>query len=253
MRREALDLQAVDGQRGRQLKAVRESREKSNKIVSTLSIPDEALPDLKQIADLEDESFDALLAVVGEVGATLTWSQMQQKVAEKVASSHKSDGTLLLRPTFNLYRWKQKTGSSPQQVADAVIDSSLVSESEDFSDERKEKLRERVALLLNLDKTLGVTAKAIDVMTEHERIFCTARIISDLRPVFAGKEDEASAAVIIHNLQIGFHHCGKHQEFYVALDTADIRKLKDCIARAEQKETALKTILSKSETPYLEV
>ncbi len=221
--------------------------------MSTLSIPEEALPDLKLIATIHDGAFEALLAIVSEVGATLTWNKLREKVSQKTATDGRGDAAALLRPTFNLYRWKQKTNSSPQQVADAVVSSSIVSESEDFSDERKEKLRERIAQLLNLDSSLGVTAKAIDVMTEHERIFCSARIISDIRPVFAGKEDEASAAVIIHNLQIGFHYCGKHKEFYVALDTADIQKFKDCIVRAEKKEQALKSILTKSGTAYLDV
>ena len=221
--------------------------------MSTISIPAEALPDLKKIASFEDGFFEALVATVSEIGATLTWRQLQEKVSEKIGSSEKDDAMSVLRPTFNLYRWKQKTGSSPEQVAEAVASSSLVTESGDFTDDLKLKLKNRVGRLLDLDKSLGVTAKAIDVMTEHERIFCSARIISDIRPVFAEKEEEASAAVIIHNLQIGFHYAGKHKEFYVALDTSDIRKLKDCIDRAEKKEMALRAILAKSETPYLEV
>ena len=92
-------------------------------------------------------------------------------------------------------------------------------------------------------------------MTENDRIFCGARILSDIRPVFTDSLESASAAVIIHNLQIGFHDSGTgvHKEFYVALDNQDIQKLKEIILRAEKKTQALKAILNKSSVPYLEV
>ena len=91
-------------------------------------------------------------------------------------------------------------------------------------------------------------------MTEHAHVFCNARILSDIRPVFAESADSASAAVVIHNLQIGFHEggTGPHKEFYVALDTGDLRKLKELIVRAEKKDIALQTMLKSSNVPYLD-
>jgi hypothetical protein len=85
-------------------------------------------------------------------------------------------------------------------------------------------------------------------------VFCSARILSDLRPVFQEPPTAASASVIIHNLQIGFHDSGTgdHKEFYVALDAGDLDILKKIIVRAEQKTASLKAILAKANVPYLE-
>ena len=118
---------------------------------------------------------------------------------------------------------------------------------------RRDVLQNRLTTLLGFDDSLGVTAKAVDVMTEKSRVFCGARILSDIRPVFATGSDSATSAVIIHNLQIGYHSSGDHQEFYVALDTEDIKTLKGLIVRAEKKTLALKGMLSKAGMNYLEV
>ena len=152
---------------------------------------------------------------------------------------------------------KEKTGSSAHELAQNVAGSysGIRSKDNHFSPTQAKLLSDRIKSLLSFDKTMAVTAKAFDVMTEHARTFCRARILSDIRPVFTNLDEFASAAVIIHNLQIGFHEggTGEHKEFYVALDTNDIQNLKEVIERAEKKTVALEAILNTSKVPYLEV
>jgi hypothetical protein len=218
-----------------------------------INIPSEALPDLQTIAELDDQTFNSLVSAIGETQPTLTHGQFIKRLASKSAGFQTKDIAVVLKTAFVLYSLKGKRKISASDMAGGIVNSSLVSQSPTFPQSEKEKLRNRLAQLLTLDKSLGVTAKAFDVMTEHERIFCGARILSDIRPVFADNPESASAAMIIHNLQIGFHQDGKHQEFYVALDTDDIQKLKEVVERAEKKTIALKSLINKSEVPYLEV
>ncbi len=219
----------------------------------SLHIPEEALPDFKKIAEVDQEVFDSLLAAIKETGPTLTRDQFEKKIAGKIKFQGKADLAAILRATLVLYRFREFNELSAQGMAEAVVDSRLISTSEDFSAEKRESLRKRLSLLLDFDQSLGVTSKAFDVMTENERVFCDARILSDLRPVFAAGKEEALGAVIIHNLRIGFHRAGKHQELYFALDTDDIQKLKEVIERAGKKTAVLESILRKSGVPYLEV
>ena len=218
---------------------------------ASVSIPEGALPDLKRVAELDDELFNSLLTAIGETAPTLTRDQFFTKLSDRVKSPSE-DIYAVLRTAFALYTIKEKAGFSDQDLSEAVTNSSTVSEAADFSLEQREKLRNRLALLLGFDQSLGVSIKALDVMTEHERIFCTARILSDIRPVFTN-ELESASAMIIHTLQIGFHQDGKHREYYFALDTDDIQKLKSVIERAERKTAALQSILQRAEVRYLEV
>jgi len=226
---------------------------KKTQSMATLNIPDEALPDLTRIVELDQGFFDSFLASVKETAPTLTRGQFVNKIVATLPAASKSDLAAILRATVALYQFKEKSDLSSEELADAVVESPLISTSEKFSDEAKRILRTRLSGLFDLDKSLGVTSKAVDVMTEHERTFCNARILSDIRPVFVQDLEDAAGAVIVHNLQIGFHQYGKHQEFYFALDSDDLQSLKKIIDRAEKKELALERMLRKSETPYLKV
>jgi hypothetical protein len=50
-------------------------------------------------------------------------------------------------------------------------------------------------------------------------------------------------AVVVHSLKIVFHDAGSHSEIYLALDSADIAKLKAVLERAETKAASLKSLL----------
>jgi len=220
---------------------------------ASLTIPEEALPDLKRIAELDDKLFNSLLSAIGESTPALTRDQFARKISERVKIPDEADLQAVLRAAFSLYMVKERAELSAREISEAVIDSALISQAE-FPPDKKEMLRNRLTVLLDFDESLGISVKALDVMTEHERIFCGARILSDIRPVFSDHQlESASAATIIHNLQIEFHQDGRHHEHYFALDTDDIQTLKKVIERAEKKTTALQAILKKSNVPYLEV
>jgi hypothetical protein len=225
--------------------------------MATLNIPKRDLPVLKKILELGNEQFDALISAFGDTKPTLTRGQLVKEISKKVKAIRPDELNDIFRVVFILYSMKQKAGASSQKLAEDVSQSCVESSSDviHFESEKAGLLSSRIKKLLSFDKTIAVTTKAFDVMTEHKHTFCSARILSDIRPVFTDTPDSASAAVIIHTLQIGFHESGtgEHKEFYVALDTNDIQKLKEVIERAEKKTVALSSIIKGSKLPYLEV
>ena len=221
--------------------------------MASLRIPEKALPDLKKIADVDSKNFEELLQVISETGPTLTSAQFENKIAGKPLLPNKDDISAILRAALAFYRLKESHELTAQGAAEAIAKSDVVSGAGGFPVDKIEVLQKRLTALFSLDKSLGVTSKAFDVMTEHERTYCSARILSDIRPVFGEDEERALGAVVIHNLQIGFHQDGEHKELYFAMDTRDIERLGSIIERARKKTTALASILRESEVPYLEV
>jgi len=215
-----------------------------------IRIPEGELPVLRKIASLGEPAFSSLVSAFGEVKPSLTPREFIANVLDKLKELDTDDVSSMLKTLFSLYHLKQSERKSPQKLAEEI---SLGVAAKEFPSEKVQLLRERLERLLNFEEAFAVTSKAGDVMTEHERIFCSARILSDIRPVFADSPQVAAAAVIIHNLQIGFHHNGEHKEFYVALDTEDIKKLKAVIVRAEEKTKALQTMIERTGVTYLEV
>jgi len=54
-------------------------------------------------------------------------------------------------------------------------------------------------------------------------------------------------------LKIHFHKGNRHEEFFVALDTNDVRTLRAVLDRAEKKEAALRALLQTSGITYLDM
>jgi len=96
--------------------------------------------------------------------------------------------------------------------------------------------------------------KADDVITDHARVFSRARILTDIRPVFESDASETpSAAVIVEMLHIDFwNREGAGGSFYVALDHADLIKLKAVIDRGLRKTETLKNVLRSAGLTYYE-
>ncbi len=97
--------------------------------------------------------------------------------------------------------------------------------------------------LLGIDALNLVDVKAKELQTEAEHIFCEARMITDLRPVFGSNvTDSPEAMIIVHTLKLGYHdfQSQTHREMYVAMDADDIAKLIEVLQRAEKKTKTLK-------------
>ncbi|MDQ3252968.1 MAG: hypothetical protein M3R15_03515, partial [Acidobacteriota bacterium] len=56
------------------------------------------------------------------------------------------------------------------------------------SEDALNQFKQRLAQFLNV-KSLQLVAKAHDVLLEHSQVFISARIVSDIRPVFGEKND----------------------------------------------------------------
>jgi hypothetical protein len=112
--------------------------------------------------------------------------------------------------------------------------------------ERRDIFKQRITRLLAPSSSLAITARAVDVLTEHERIFTSARIITDIRSVFSDPSEKPSAAFIVHMLNIHYRQGREKKEFFVALDSDDIAKLKEVLDRAEKKAKSLATLLDAS-------
>ena len=223
-------------------------------MAADLKVPPEAIAGLQKIADLDQRTFELFAEATRTAKPTLAQKGLSTEVAQKVQGAMRRDDiVLILASIFGLYVLKYHRGASPDEITESVIDSIAELKNSNLSQEKLAVLKPRLNTLLRFDKSVAVTAKAVDVMMKHDRVFCDARILSDIRSVFTDSTAAPSAAVIVHTLRIGFHHQGEHDEVFIALDTGDLKKLKEAIVRAEEKNEALKLILQKSQLPYLEV
>jgi hypothetical protein len=105
--------------------------------------------------------------------------------------------------------------------------------------------------LLTAD-VFSIGAKALALMQEHERTFCQARIITDIRPVFGSEVSKPPRAVVVaHTLRISYHEGDERKDFYVALDSDDIESLRELLDRADAKARSLEDVIVSTKVPAL--
>jgi len=82
--------------------------------------------------------------------------------------------------------------------------------------------------ILSAEDSLGITAKAFDLLMDQEHCCHSVRIISDVRHVFPNDASQRpKAALIIHTLNLVYHEIGAVKEIHVALDSSDLKRLTD--------------------------
>lgn len=153
------------------------------------------------------------------------------------------DLKLLSQALVALYSVKSQTDKPIDEFADDVSDAMELLDDVQLrvDPQQRERFKANLVLLLNAE-LFSLASKAYDLKTDDERTFCSARILTDMRPVFGAEiEDGPKAMIVVHVLKLGYHQGNeKHQQFYVSLDAQDLVELRRVIDRAEAKARTLK-------------
>jgi len=210
-----------------------------------MKIPKSQEPAFATIVTMADAEFNALREAIKSSAPSISISDFSERVAN-VLAEESEEVSGLIAMLLGASAAFERSGS---ELADFVAEVCALAEKSDSEALAAignwQTARERLTSLLSLHDTLGLTAKALSVISETERLYCNARIISDLRPIFRiDSSTQVSASVVLHSLRIAFH--GRPGEgvsnFFVTMVNEDLILLKAVIDRALQKNETLRTI-----------
>jgi len=223
--------------------------------MATLRITAPIREGLRLLADLPESAKRSLKQILTASPPTLGIGKLIEKVALE-ADRPKEEVRPIIMLLLSLYSARIERGATFEDFCRELFDalSHDRNREEWFTSEAEARLRPDLEVLLSLDDTLGVTARAAAIMVEHEHVWQSARILTDLRPVFGAIPTEPpKAIVVIHNLRIAYREGESTKEFFVALDSNDLRVLRAVLERAENKESSLESFISKTERPFMTV
>jgi hypothetical protein len=212
--------------------------------VASLRIPKRYKPGFEKLRSLSDSSFESLRVELEKCPPMVRVEAIANYLASSVPEVRQDDLELILSSLCMTYIIRVNLDVSIQRIASDVAEA-MRSEAEDQSTVSEAgylKLKERLGRLLAID-SLTYASKAIELRNDFLCLFCDARVLTDLRPIFAKPEQKALGAIITHTLKLEYHEHGEHKEIYVALDSEDIVTLKKMLERAESKEQSLRTNL----------
>ena len=221
-----------------------------------LRVPEQQIANIKKLLELPDDKIKGFLNALVEAEPTFNVFDLSAEVSGKSGLPYPL--TLgINRVLASLYLTRDW-----REPIEAFVDREVLSAlkaaqtfSVEAADAEWKKLREFFVAALPIERTVGTAAKAGTVLTQHERVFIGARIMTDLRPIFhLNVSEKPDVAVVVHMLKIterdDFGH--KHDQYF-ALDSNDIRAMKEIIERALKKEETLKGIMKDSGVSVLDV
>ena len=222
--------------------------------MTLVRIPKAFQASLAHISKMKDDNMTELSMVLESACPSLHPRDFAKRIASKLTWLSEDDVIQLINTLVGLYQALDTNKQSAKEFVEKVCKACENSESAPIKLDsgQREVFTQRLLTLLSFEKSLGVTSKAFDLLTERERILTGTRILTDIRPIFGRLSERPTAAVIIHNLKLTYHQDGECHEFYVALDNADIKQLKEVLERAELKTQNLQALLKTSKVLNIE-
>jgi hypothetical protein len=189
--------------------------------------------------ELGDPEYGALFSALQRDESYLPPERLTQRVTESIPKLGARDAEAVVAALLSVQTGRNNHGASLVDFAQGIATSEDLALSADAS----ERLARRIETLAGLP-AMAITAKAMDVAGEHDRLFHTARMLTDVRPVFGDDPLELPVgAVVTHVLRIDAFRNGQLEDYFVVLDNSELMALKAVVDRAIDKNKSLSRLL----------
>ena len=215
-------------------------------------IPEMAETPLAEFAKLPKQQVSKLIEAIRASKPALGIDQFAINVASKSDLELQQVGRILSM-FAGMYLARIEAGKSLEEFASDLSEALKRRGNKDAVSVDWSVFAESVQAILASEDSLGVTAKALDLLTDYEHGLHSCRIITDIRHVFASDPTaRPKAAVVVHMLNLVYHEIDDMKEIYIALDASDLARLKSAIERAQAKESNLRQMMKDSGVDCLE-
>lgn len=212
----------------------------------TLNLPSElqiGVEKMVRLSAIERGEFalavEGVEPVLGEVAFT---GQIEPKL-EKLS---KEDLRSMVWTVFQLQTGSDALGMPPHRFAELVVESLEVAD-----EDKPAGFAQWLGAILEA-RSVVLSAKAMNVFLDHDHTYSEARILTDIRAVWQDDvQSDPEVGVVYHLLKLIYWEGRSTRQMFVAMDSNDLRSLKDSIERAQSKERSLQRWLSQKEFALL--
>jgi hypothetical protein len=206
-------------------------------------IPEPYRSGLAKIRGLSASDVDAMSNALADCPLNGGLRGMIASVRARVAALQLDDIEDIVRSLYSLYIYRGDSDTPLSSFVPELIVAMRSSGKElVLSEEEKATFQERITKLLSIN-ALAMTSKTEALRDDHDKSFYDAKILTDIRPLFAKPEEKPLGASITHMLKIEYHQEGDHKILYICLDAEDLEVLKKVVQRAEAKASSLQALL----------
>jgi hypothetical protein len=209
-----------------------------------LSIPESSHEAVERLVSLDDKTAEQLLAGMSLKPHCLDLKCVFKQVSEKTGIA-RPEADELVRVLLSMYmvRYDQDLSVSEMisELRDAIESMDRPGLASAFA---QPAIQSRFERLLSLESSFGMVVKGMALLRDHPCHFNAARIITDARPIFLGDVGKGPESFLVrHTLKLEVRENGEEKEWYLALDSDDLERLRNAIDRALAKEKTLTSAL----------
>lgn len=224
--------------------------------MKNLKIPPQYQLGITLIIKIDENLFHKLLNSIIEVHPFVSIESLVMEISPKLEEIAVNDLQEILRAIRSIFALRTQENLKNTEIVTGLSNAvSIDNTFSDLSDEELKRFEQRLTqlLVLAVDGSISISSKAIDLLQEYDRILLNSRIITDIRPVFKSETQEGIAgALIVHTLKIEYQDAGGLKEFYVALDSNDVKNLQEQLSESLVKTEVINSILNKANILYLD-
>lgn len=210
-----------------------------------LQIPKPYVPAIVKIAGLPDGAVEELATALATAPVARQAPQAAAQIAERVPGVPLEDLAEIIEAVHALYRVREFMEITAGQFPADLVESLRSAGEAGIGIEDDARVRGVFARLLGIE-SLRSAAKGLKLQRDGERLYCEAKILTDIRPVFgADIAAHPQSAVITHTLKLSYHEGSEDNDFFVVLDGEDLEALKGVIERAQGKSATLRSMMNR--------
>jgi hypothetical protein len=221
--------------------------------MTDLVIPDRYKNGVVKLAKLSEDSFSQMISAFEGIGPKLFPDDLSTEAISKTKGISSEDLSEIIVAVMSLVSLRVNDDSTTEDLANRIVEAAHEANLAIKTEEESATFKKRLIKLFELD-TVFISAKALGILQNNENVFCSAKILTDIRPVFGSDPTVApSAAVIVHMLDLSYHKkTGDLEHLYIALDSLDIDTLREALDRAEMKAESLKPLIKNAGMLFLD-
>ena len=222
--------------------------------MKSLKIPQQYQFGITLIIKIDEPLFNRLLSAITEVHPFVDIDSLVLEISPKIEEVSINDLHEILRAIRSIYSLRIQGNLKNTEIITGLINA--VSSDGTFSQLSAEELahfEQRLTKLLAIDGSISISSQALILLQEYDSIFLNSRIITDVRPVFkAETKEEIAGALVVHTLKIAYQDASGSKEFYVALDSRDVKKLQEQLSQSLIEAKVIQAMLNKADVIYLD-
>lgn len=211
-----------------------------------MTVPTRAVPTFELLAQVDQDVREAIVATLRAEPPALSVEALQRRVAEALGGGDSAQPVAqnVVRELFGMSRVVSSHGYEADDVAATVAASPKL----DLEDDERSGLHDFLSTVLASPavQTLG---KAVDLATEHDQLLHVARIVTDIRPIFAEVSDEPVGGLITHRLRLSVWRAEGEREMEVVLTANQLEELGTSVDRARTKAQSLQRLMGRISLP----